>query len=326
MNRLASFPSPSRILLACLPAVLLLLAPAAARAKLVDRVVAVVNNDIVKLSELEAVVAPVMQELERAGYPPEKEQEIAYKVREDALQGLIERKLVDQETKRLGVKVDDKDVDAYIEQIKQETHMTGEDMAAALKAQGMTFETFRENQRESLLRARLLEREVASRIVVTQDDIKKYYEDNKDKFSGKVLYHLWHLAVSPLSGSDGEARLDEARTALSQGTSVTEVTARFGKDVPKVEVSDLGDWVITDLAPFFQEKVAALKPGEATGVLATDQGPTVLFLSGVKKGGGKTLEEAAPDIRRAIYNQTLTERYKAWVEALKKKAYIKITR
>lgn len=300
--------------------------PAAAQVRLIDRVVAVVNNDIVKLSELEMAIAPYVREIKAQRLDSEEEQALIFKIREEAINGLVERKLVDQESLRLGIKVDEKDLDAYIEQMKQENSMTAEDLLAALKAQGMTMEAFRKAQRESLLRARLMEREVASRIVVTEEDVKKFYEEHKDRFEGKSTYHIWSISAAPASGEEGLARLDEARTALSQAVSITDVAKRFETGEPKVEVSDLGFWLLSDLAPFFQERVAEMKNGDISEVLETPAGPVAIYLDSVKKSSGKTLSEASPEIRRVIHNKSVNERYTAWVASLKKKAHIRIIR
>ncbi|MBI5845255.1 MAG: SurA N-terminal domain-containing protein [Deltaproteobacteria bacterium] len=300
--------------------------PATARARLVDRAVAVVNNDIVKLSELDLAIAPYVREIRSQHLDYEEEQALIFKIREEAINGLIERKLVDQESLRLGIKVDEKDLDAYIEQLKQENSMTAEDLLAALKAQGMTMEGFRKAQRESLLRARLMEREVASRIVVTEDEIKKFYEEHRDRFEGKSTYHIWSLSADPAGGEEGAARLLEARTALAQAVSITDVGKRFGQGLPKVEVSDLGFWLLSDLAPFYQEKVAVMKEGDISAPLQTPTGQAVIFLDSVTKSSGKSLAEATPEIRRAIHNKAVNERYTTWVASLKKKAHIKVIR
>lgn len=304
----------------------LALCPKGAQARLVDRVVAVVNNDIVKLSELDMAITPYLRDIKAQQLDPEKEQEVIFKIREEAINGLVERKLVDQETQRLGIKLDEKDLDSYIEQIKQENKMTDEDVQMALKAQGITMETFRKGQRESLLRARLMEREVASRIVVTTEEIKKFYDENKDRFEGKNTYHLWTLSVDPKNGEDGRQRLSEARTALAQAATITGVSKKYESGEPKVDATDLGLWVLSDLAPFYQEKVAVMKQGEVSGVLETENGFVVLYLDSVKKNAGKTMDEASPEIRRILHNKAVNERYKAWAESLKKKAYIKIIR
>jgi len=300
--------------------------PSISHARLVDRVVAVVNNDIVKLSELDMAIAPYMREIKSQHLDYEEEQALIYKLREEAIAGLIERKLVDQETLRLGIKVDDKDVDAYIEQLKKDNRMTGEDLEAALKAQGMTMESFRKAQRESLLRARLMEREVASRIVVTDEDIKKFYDEHKDRFEGKLTYHIWTLAADPRAGEEGRLRLLEARTALAQPVSITDVAKRFQSGEPAIEVSDLGFWVLSDLAPFYQDKVALMKQGDISDVLETPTGFVVIYLDSVKKNSGKTLAEATPEIQRVIHGKAVNERYKAWVDSLKKAAHIRIIR
>ncbi|MEW5734386.1 MAG: SurA N-terminal domain-containing protein [Thermodesulfobacteriota bacterium] len=305
---------------------------AAARAELVDRIVAVVNNDVIRLSDLEKVLAPYMEKLKAAGYSPEKEREWMFKIREDALNGLIDRKLVDQESDQLKIKVDDKEVDAMIEQIKKESNMTDETLRAALAREGETMDSFRKKRREEMLRARLMDMQVTSRVVITQEEIERIYQENKDHYAGKELYHL-RLALIPLSPNASPEETKSAREALVEltdvlaaGKSFDDAAAEAVAKHPEMETSDLGLFEIPELTDEVQKDIAGKKAGEPSSIRRTDQGLRFVFLEEIQRTPDVSLTQAEPEIRRKIYTRIVNEKYDQWLSDLRKRSYVKIIR
>jgi len=133
-------------------------------AEVVDRIVAIVNNDVISLIELNEALKPYMEKVMAANYGPEKEKQMIFKIREEVLNQLIDQKLTDQEIARYKLNVNEKEIDQSIERIKQVNSITDEQFRAALAREGLSMETYRQKMREQLLRANLLNREVKSKI------------------------------------------------------------------------------------------------------------------------------------------------------------------
>ena len=176
-----------------------------ARGELVDRIVAVVNDEVILLSELNEATTAYEKQIRAMNYDPEREKELLYKMRQDFLDQMIDETLTDQQVKHFGIKVDPEDVDAAIERVKQTNYLTDEDLREALKLKGQTMEAYRKDIEEQVLRIRLLNIEVRSKIVITDDEIRKYYEDHKEKYAGQPVIHLKNI-VMPFSGTDEEGK------------------------------------------------------------------------------------------------------------------------
>ncbi|MBF0113090.1 MAG: SurA N-terminal domain-containing protein, partial [Desulfamplus sp.] len=116
--------------------------------KLIDRIVAIVNNDVITLLELKDALAPYVAKVEESDYTSDKKKEIVNQLTQDMLSRMIERKLTDQEAKRVKITVSDREVDEAIERLKQSQLMSQDDLEKALKDDGLSFLEYREKIRE----------------------------------------------------------------------------------------------------------------------------------------------------------------------------------
>ena len=157
----------------------LVLSAGAVSAEVVDRIVAAVNDDVITLSELDKALSPYLQRIRKGQYPPEAQREMLFKLRQDLLNKMIDEKLTSQETERLHVSVDDREVDQHIEQIKSEHFLTDEDLRKSLAAEGFTMEEYRIRIKEQMLRIKLINIEVKSKIAVTEKTSKTTLKSTK---------------------------------------------------------------------------------------------------------------------------------------------------
>ena len=151
-------------------------------ADVVDRIVAVVNDDIVTLYELNRAIKPYADKIGALEYSMEKKKEMLFRVREDVLKQLVDEKIRDQEIRRTNRRVSEEDIDLAIEQTKKANYFTDEDLRDALAKDGFTLEEYREKLKEQILRGKLINLEVKSKIVITKEEIKSYYENHIDKY------------------------------------------------------------------------------------------------------------------------------------------------
>ncbi|MBW2443445.1 MAG: SurA N-terminal domain-containing protein, partial [Deltaproteobacteria bacterium] len=138
--------------------------------ELVDRIVAVVNNDIITLYDLNRAFAPYVKNIKALQYPPEKERQTLFKVRQDILNQLIDRILANQQIKRGQITVSQNEIDNTIERFKESRQLTDEQLRLGLESQGMSMEDYRKEIEEQILRAKLVNREVKAKIVITKED------------------------------------------------------------------------------------------------------------------------------------------------------------
>jgi len=308
----------------------LALGAAAGYTELVDRIVAIVNDDAITLSELNEAYLPFAQQIREANNPPEVEREMIFKLRQEILNKLIDQKLTDQETERLQVSVNDKEVDQRIEQIKSEHFLTEEDIRKTLAAQGHTLEGYRERIKEQLLRVKLINIEVKSKIAVSGKEIQDYYEEHKEEYQGGQKYHLRTILIkaSPSAGADQKkVALEKIKSIvreLKSGAAFDELARKYSQDGTAAAGGDLGLFTLDELLQEFQETVLWMAEGQISPVLETPKGYQILMLQEIKKIPGKTLEEARIEIQERLYRELVGEKYNAWLKRLRERSYVKI--
>ena len=299
-------------------------------AEIVDRIVAVVNDDVITLTELNSSLKPYAEKIRSLGYPPEKEQQLLFKVRKDMLDHLIDQKIEDQEIKRSKVEISEEQIDKTIEQIKETNYLTDEKLRAALAQDGMTMEEYREKIKGQLLRTRLVNLKVKSKIVITKEDIKAYYEKHIDEFGGKPKYHIRNIILKVPLFTDTEKKLeikkkmDEILEKLKSGESFEALAAKYSESPTASDGGDLGEFEFGSLSPQLQKAIEKIKPGEFTPVLDTDLGYQIFFLENIVSAKGKTLEQVTPEIESKLYNETIDKKYGAWIGELRKQSVVKI--
>ena len=299
-------------------------------AEIVDRIVAVVNDDVITLTELNNSLKPYMEKIRSLGYPSEKEKELLFKVREDMLDRLIDEKIEDQEIKRSKVEISEEQIDKTIERVKQTNYLTDEQLRAALAKDGLNMEAYREKIKGELLRERLVNLKVKSKIVITKEDIKAYYEKHIKEYGGKQKYHLRNIIMQvPLFSSSEKkleikAKMDEILEKLKAGESFKALAAKYSESPAASDGGNLGNFEFDSLSPQLQKAIEKIKPGEFTPVLDTDQGYQIFFLEEISSAQGKTLEEVTPEIQGKLYNESIDKKYHAWIADLRKQSVIKI--
>jgi peptidyl-prolyl cis-trans isomerase SurA len=296
-----------------------------AAAELVDRIVAVVNDDVILLSELEQATAPYLERLSTMGYPPEKEAQMRYKVREDILAQLIDRQLTDQEVRRLGISVTPAEIDSAIERVKETNFLTDETLREAIAQQGYTMAQYRENVRNQILRTKLVNQEIRSRTVITDEDIKAYYESHPEEFAGQRRYHLRSILL-PRDLPDLARRQRQIDEALEGGASFAEVARQYSRAPQAPEGGDLGEFPLASLSPTVRRAVEPLAEGETSAWVDTEQGYQRFHVDKIRGGEGRSLEEVAARIQETLYKQFVDEKFRSWLEALRQRSYIHVVK
>ena len=299
-------------------------------AEIVDRIVAVVNDDIITLFELNRAIKPYEDKIHALGYSEEKERRMLFKVREGVLNQLIDKKIEDQQIKRSNIKISEEQIDQTIERIKEKNFFTDEDLRLALAKDGLTIEAYRNKIKEEILRTRLISLEVKSKIVITEEDIAAYYEKHLDMYGGKQKYHLRNiLIIIPTFADENEkfeirAKIDEILNELNAGESFETMARDYSESSTAPEGGDLGLFELDSLSPQLQKTIKGMKSGEFTPVLETDQGYQIFFLQEILKTPGKSLEDVSPEIQRILFEENADKKYQEWIEGLRKQSAIKI--
>ena len=312
--------------------VLLASYPLNATAKVVDRIIAVVNDDIILLSELDATFKPYKEKIENGGYPPEKEQQMLYRVREDLINKMVEQKLTEQEVKAHHIRVSENEIDQMIERIKQINYLTDEDLKKELETRGVTLKDYRKELKEQSLRNKLVVREVNSKIVVTKPDIKKYYDEHPKLYGGKVQYHLRNIFIKYPSNtnSDPESalkeRFDPIMEKLKSGEAFEKVARQYSEASSASDGGDLGKFSLDTLSDQIKKNIENLSAGDYTPILKSEKGGQIIFVEEIVQDGGKPLTSVSAEIEQKLYKEIVEKRFSEWMDGLRARSHIKIIR
>ena len=320
------------LLLSFLGGIVIQTARASQDSEVVDRIVAIVNDDIIVLSELNEKLKPYTDRIVKMGYPPEKEKKMMYKVRDDIINTMVDQKLTDQEVRKFGIIIDDEEVLNAIERVKQKNALTEEQMLADLARQGMTLETLKKNIRDQMLRARLVNVAVRSKIVITREDARAYFDSHPEEFQGERKMHLWHIMTNtPKFAFESEIKagreqMEKVQTRLGAGESFTVIAREISAAKGPLVANDIGLFRFGVLSPELQAAVGDLKEGEYTGLLETANGFQIFYVHKIEAGAGKQFDEVLADIQQKMFNELVDKRFEKWLDDLRKNSHIQIIR
>jgi len=299
--------------------------------EIVDRIVAVVNDEIITYLELQRQLKPYEEKTKSMGYAEDEERQMLYKVRNDIIQNLIDQKLADQEIKKNKITVSEAEIDASIERIKAPRAWSDEDLRNALKTEGMTIQELRQSMKDQALRNRLVGQEVRSKIVITNEEVQAYYDSHADEYGGELHYHL-RIIIIMISQENEDSRaaaktkIEMILQKLKDGESFETLAQEYSESSLAKKGGDLGKIRYDDISPQIKEALEGLVPGDHTAILDTEQGYQIFYVEEVVVEGGKSYEAASPEIEEQLYNAAVDKKYAEWLEDLKRQAHIKIIR
>ena len=249
---------------------------------LVDRIVAVVNKDVITASELAEAVAAAQRQLRRQGTPlPERAL-----LERQMLERLILEKAQLQMARDTGIRVDELQLDRAVQRIAQNNNMSLADFRRALERDGVSFQAWREDLREQILLSRLREREVDERIQVSDTEIDLFLAELKGKPDTRVEYQVWHILVrvpeqaTPERIEAARARAQKALAEARAGGDFASLAASYSDAPDALQGGTIG-WRSHDRLPeLFAGTLAGMKPGEVSDILRSPAGFHVLKLAG----------------------------------------------
>jgi peptidyl-prolyl cis-trans isomerase SurA len=304
-----------------------LISPLRLPAEIVERSVAVVNDEIIFLSELEEYGKMYFEEIRRKA-PPGERQEKLTRARRDALDQLIENKLLDQEIKKRKVEVSEKDVDAAMEEILKQNRITIEEMKMALAKQGMTLTAYRERLRENIGRMRLISREIKSKIVIHDEEVRRIYRERMPEYMIPLEVQLQQIffAVPRNPAPDRIAAVEkQAGEVLQQareGRDFAELAKKYSQSPEGKEGGGLGFFKSKELMPELEEASFSLKAGEISPLVRTAEGFHILRVVARRGGEPKSYAEVQGKIREEMMQAESEKKFQEWLKVLKSKAYI----
>ena len=251
-----------------------LAAPPSSRVVAVDRIVAVVNDEVITQNDLAERVNLVVRQLQRQGGELPSSDTLSRQILERMINDLLQVQLA----KEGGIKVDDATLDRTIDRIAAENNLAMPDFRAALDKDGVRFPRFREDIRNEILLARLREREVENGIVVTDAEVETELARETREASSESEYRLAHVLVqvpAQASAEQIEQRRRRAVLALSElrrGANFAQIAATYSDAPDALQGGNLGWRPSARLPALFLETIEKLQPGDVSDILKSANG------------------------------------------------------
>ncbi|MFO7786069.1 MAG: peptidylprolyl isomerase [Thermodesulfobacteriota bacterium] len=315
------------LLFACTVVFAVAVAPAV-HAQTANRIVAFVNDDVItlyelhnKMREMTGIEANQLRERSPIQY---------HDSRLKVLERLIEERIALDKIKEIGIKVGESEVDAAIERVKRDNRWTGEKLESMLEADGLTVEEYRKKLKEEIQRQKLVDFEVKSRIIIRDENIEAYYEENKDQFQRKPGIELATIFLTSRNPNDSQSAAElekkgaELLERLRNGEGFARMAEAYSDGPAAKEGGYLGRFNPDQLEPEIREVVEKTPEGGISDIIIKPNGIQIIKVLDKGGTGVVPLERVKDAIHRILFNQEVERRYKKWIEELKERAYTKI--
>jgi peptidyl-prolyl cis-trans isomerase SurA len=293
------------------------------RAKIVERIIARVNNEIITQrtyeQEQEKLRAQLAQQYSGA------ELEAQYKAQsKNLLRDLIDQSLMVQKAKDEDINVET-DVVKQLDEIRKKNNLaTLEDLETEVGKAGMNYEDYKDQIRRDLLEREVIGREVGSRIQLSRDDARKYYEAHKKEFESPGMVRLGQILISTekRKPEEAEKRANEALAELKAGQKFAEIAKKYSDGPGAEQGGEVGFMKEGTLAPDIAAVVAKLDLNEFSNPIQTRYGYIILKILERYSPGIPKFEEVEQRVNEVLYDQKMQPRFREYMTRLRKESYI----
>ncbi|MBX3020495.1 MAG: peptidylprolyl isomerase [Bdellovibrionales bacterium] len=299
-----------------------------AHAKVVDKIVAIVNDQPLTLSDVEKF----KRKLQSGGLVDDAllkltDPKLLLKDRNALLNHMIDERLIDSEVKHRNLEVTIERVEQEIRTIAKGNNITRQQLQAALQAKGVTMAQYQDFIKTSLERQSLIEREVTSRIRISDEDVSSYYLSKKGPSGAQIFeYTLSHILFTPKAGGD-QGALARARTVeekLKSGQSFDKLAEQYSEDPNFSKGGSLGTFSAGEMNKELEEAVRKVSPGEVSSIIKTPQGYQIIKVNKRTLISDPKLEEERESIRHTLYADAFKRQFRLWLNQRRDDAFIKI--
>jgi len=302
------------------------------KSTIVEEIVARVNNEIITREDLEKARASLEGEVRDAcaNCSPEQIRMQIETKDKDLLRDLIDQSLLTQRAKDDGINVDT-EVIKRLDAIRQQNKLPSmEALEAEVTKSGQDFEDFKGQLRDQLLTQELIRKEVGSKIIVSHEDVVKYYNEHKDEFVRPETVVLREIFVSTEGKPEADIpalqkKAENLRNrVLNNGDDFGEMAKRYSDSPTAQQSGELGSFQRSQLDAKIAEKVFALNRSQMTDVMETKTGFEILQVRERFDAGEQPLDKVEPEISNKLYEDKMEPGLRAYLTTLREDSYVQI--
>lgn len=302
-------------------------APITPNATVVEDVIARVNDQIINRSDVERAQQELLRENQQANATPAE----AAQRQKDLLRDMIDKQLLLSKAKELGLNAD-AEVIRRLDEIRKQNHLDSmEALEKAAAAQGVSFEDFKANIRDSILTQQVVRDEVGRRLQMTQGQEQAFYEAHKQEFAQPEQVTLSEILISTPADADAaaldaaKAKADDVEAKLKAGAKFDELAKAVSSGSTAAQGGDLGQYKRGGLkSQLLEDATFALKAGQVTAPIRTRQGYIILKVDEHQYAGTPALKDVEPQVQEAMYMDQLQPALRAYLTKAREEAFIDI--
>lgn len=307
------------VMLMCVPA----------RAEVVDRIIAVVNDEIITLYEFNASFEPYRRNIENT-YKGNDKEAVIKQTREALFQRTIDNILIEQEAKKTGISASVKDADVMnvLQDVLMKQRISILDFAKNLEKEGNSVEAVKKEIRSQLVRMRLLRREIKDKIIVSDQEIGEYYNSHRDEYEGKESVRMKQLMLVLPPGADKTAKAklkNEAlrlRALIMSGESFDMLAAKYSKGPAAAQGGDVGFIEKGTIIPEVEAVAFSLPLEQVSEVIESSLGFHIIKVVDKRGAGLKPIAMVREEIKTKMEDEKLDKKFDEWISSVRAKSHI----
>ena len=310
----------------CLLVLFFLATCAVARAEVIDGVAVIVGDDVVLLSEVRTAMQSVLARVPQGQTLTGEEMQ---QLRDSAVKGLIDDKLVLQVAKKQGTTASEEDIDAAVNGIAQEESMTVDAIYAAAEQQGLARGAYREQLAKQITRMKVVSGSVQGRVRVRDEDVRKLYDERYGNAKPGERIRVLHILIAVPPDTPPEKRAQAREFALKLRDQARE-TGDFGalarkySAAPTAQQGGLTVFREADAPEAIKSAVAGLKPGEITDVIENSHGDNLFQYLDRFDPASVPFEQVADKLRAELVERRTMPEFEKWMVEVRKGRYVEV--
>ena len=309
----------------------LILLCAPVRAEVVDRIIAVVNDEIITLYEFNTAFEPYLKNIQDHYKGTDKEAVIK-QTKEAFLQRLIDNILIEQEAKKsgAGIIVKDEEVMEVIQDMLAKQKLSMQEFSKKLAQEGKSLDFVKKEIRGQMMRARLLRREVKSKILVSDEEIGEYYNKNRQDYEGKETVRIKQILLLLPPNADRTIKAKMKNEALHlhkrvmDGESFDLLALNYSQGPAAAQGGDVGFVGRGTIIPEVEAAAFSLPVGHISEVIESGVGFHIIQVVDKKGAGLKPLAAVREEIKTKIEDEKLDKKFEEWISSIRGKSHIEI--
>jgi len=301
-------------------------------AEVTDRIVAVVNDEVITLAELNRAFEPYAMNIEK-NYKGPNPEEVLKQNRAALLQRMIDQMLIEQEAKKAGgplATVTEEEILSVLQNTLAKNNLTMDTYLRKLAEEGGSLESVKKEIKGQILRMRLLRREVQSKVLVPDEAIGEYYNRHRQDYEGKEAVHLRQIlltAPATLDPAAREAVRQQARQLyerIAKGEPFDRLAAQYSKGPEAASGGDIGFVERGVIVPEVEKAAFSLPVGKVSDVIESELGFHIIAVVDKRGAGLKPLAVVRNEIKAKIEEEMVMKKFDEWIDGIRKKSFIDV--